>query len=77
MKSNDKKRKHDNETVNARDVFTSSEDQREYLKANEESGKKAAKPTPAGELPPEVIERRKLFPEPEPDKGKQHPTMGV
>ncbi len=77
MKTNDKRRRAATETMNARDVFTTSEEQSGYLKANEKSGKKAAQPTAAGNLPDSVVERRKLFPAPEADKGKKHPTMGV
>jgi hypothetical protein len=48
-----------------------------YVKANEESGKTAAIPTPDNEIPLECVEGRDCFPDLGGDADKSSPTMGV
>jgi len=48
------------------------------IKANIASRRPAARPTPPEALPPEVIERRKLFPKVDPHRHiDDHPNLGV
>ncbi len=48
-----------------------------YIEANEESGKKAAIPTPESDLPKGCLDGRQCYLENEPNDGKSYPTLGV
>ena len=75
MKTDNKNKKGNSDIISG--VFTQGKDKNNYIKVNEESGKRAAEPTPDRELPQSAVKSRDLFPESETGKGKKYPTMGV